>query len=85
GLKVENPPKKLQNSGETMAHLKTIWQILETTPGFEPMKLVPVASQLLVNPATHQMGQQVAEGLIQKVIARFIRNWALDLEIRKVS
>jgi hypothetical protein len=42
------------------------------------MKLVPVLSQLIINPETHRMGQQVAEGLAQKAIARLIRNVVLE-------
>ncbi|MEB3247950.1 MAG: AarF/ABC1/UbiB kinase family protein, partial [Merismopediaceae bacterium] len=59
---------------------RTIWELLQTTPGFDPMKLVPVTTQLLTNPATHHLGQQIAEGLLQKAIARLIRNWALAWE-----
>ncbi|MFM8294681.1 MAG: ABC1 kinase family protein [Microcystaceae cyanobacterium] len=80
GLKPTKPPQDLQVSGETMTHLRTIWELLQTTPGFDPMKLVPVTTQLLTNPATHNMGQQIAEGLLQKAIARLIRNWALAWE-----
>jgi predicted unusual protein kinase regulating ubiquinone biosynthesis (AarF/ABC1/UbiB family) len=72
-------PPKIDDNPKTIEHLKNIWQILETTPGFDPMKLVPVISQLLVNPTTHQMGKQIAEGLLQKAIARLIRAWALEL------
>ncbi len=80
GLKPTKPPQDLQVSSETMAHLRTIWELLQTTPGFDPMKLVPVATQLLTNPTTHRLGQQIAEGLLQKAIARLIRNWALAWE-----
>lgn len=37
-------------------------------------------SQIIVNPTSRRMGQQVAEGLLQKAIARVIRQWALALE-----
>ncbi|MFM7578924.1 MAG: AarF/ABC1/UbiB kinase family protein, partial [Microcystaceae cyanobacterium] len=80
GLKPTKPPQDLQVSGETMTHLRTIWELLQTTPGFDPMKLVPVTTQLLTNPVTHHLGQQIAEGLLQKAIARLIRNWALAWE-----
>ncbi|MFM7572570.1 MAG: ABC1 kinase family protein [Snowella sp.] len=72
-------PSKIDDNPQTLEHLKNVWQILETTPGFDPMKLVPVISQLLLNPTTHQMGKQIAEGLLQKAIARLIRTWALEL------
>ncbi len=41
---------------------------------------MPVLSQLITNPETHKMGQQVAEGLVQKAIARLIRNLVLEWE-----
>ncbi len=58
---------------ETWEHLQTLWQILKETPGFDPLKFVPVLSKVLVNPTSRQMGQQIAEGLLQKAIARLIR------------
>ncbi len=68
------------NQPETWQHLQNIWQILKDTPGFDPLKLVPVLSQIIVNPTSRQMGQQVAEGLLQRAIARLIRQWALALD-----
>ena len=65
---------------ETWQHLQNIWQILKETPGFDPVKFVPVFSQAIVDPTSRQMGQQVAEGLLQKAIARLIRHWALALD-----
>ena len=70
----------LTTEPETWEHLQTIWQILKETPGFDPVKFVPVLSKVLLNPTSRQMGQQVAEGLLQKAIARLIRDWALALE-----
>lgn len=65
---------------ETWQHLQNLWQILKETPGFDPLKFVPVLSQIIVNPTSRRMGQQVAEGLLQRAIARVIRQWALALE-----
>ena len=78
GLALPQKPVELQDNTQTLDHLKNLWQILRTTPGFEPMKLVPVLSQLVTNPETHKMGQQVAEGLAQKAIARLIRSLVLE-------
>jgi hypothetical protein len=78
GLALQERPIELQDNAKTFEHLKSIWQILRNTPGFEPMKLVPVLSKLITNPETHRMGQQVAEGLAQKAIARLIRNVVLE-------
>ncbi len=78
GLAVPNTPVELQTQTKTFDHLKVIWQILRNTRGFDPMKLVPVLTKLLMNPETQRMGQQIAEGLIQKAIARLIRTLVLE-------
>ncbi len=54
-------------------HIKRIWEILKETPGFDPMQLVPIIPQLLLKPETQRMGQKIAGGLAQRVIARMIR------------
>lgn len=61
-----------QNSLE---HLKRIFSILQDTPGFDPMRLLPVLMQLLVRPETQQMGRQIASGLLQRNVARLIREF----------
>jgi predicted unusual protein kinase regulating ubiquinone biosynthesis (AarF/ABC1/UbiB family) len=78
GLALQEKPMELQDNAQTFDHLKNIWRILRNTPGFEPTKLIPVLSQLITNPESHRMGQQVAEGLAQKAIARLIRNVVLE-------
>ncbi|QUS60506.1 AarF/ABC1/UbiB kinase family protein [Synechocystis sp. PCC 7339] len=74
------PQPAIAQQEETWQHLQNLWQILKDTPGFDPLKFVPVLSQIIVNPTSRQMGQQVAEGLLQRAIARVIRQWALALE-----
>jgi hypothetical protein len=59
-----------QNSVE---HLKRIFSILQDTPGFDPMQLLPIFMQLLTRPETQRMGQQIASGLVQRTVARLIR------------
>jgi predicted unusual protein kinase regulating ubiquinone biosynthesis (AarF/ABC1/UbiB family) len=75
-----SPPVPFADEPQTWQHLQTVWQILKETPGFDPIKFVPVFSQLIVDPTSRRMGQQVAEGLLQKAIARLIRHWALALD-----
>lgn len=58
---------------QSAEHIKRIWEILKETPGFDPMQLVPVIPQLLMKPETQRMGQKIAGGLAQRVIARMIR------------
>jgi hypothetical protein len=63
---------------QSTEHIKRIWQILKETPGFDPMQLVPVIPQLLMKPETQRMGQKIAGGLAQRVIARMIREALLQ-------
>jgi hypothetical protein len=80
GLAVQETPTELLDNTQSLQHLKNIWGILQDTQGFDPMRLVPLLAKLVTKPETHLMGQQVMEGLVQKAIARFIRNWVLELE-----
>ncbi len=82
GLVTPRPSSSLVANPQTDSweHLKNVWQILESTPGFDPMKLVPVMTKLVTNPTSAQMGQQIVEGLLQRAIARLIRHWAMALD-----
>ncbi|MGL5877897.1 MAG: ABC1 kinase family protein [Xenococcaceae cyanobacterium] len=80
GLTVQETPIDLKDTSKTFEHLKNISNILRTTPGFDPNHLVPLLAQLIVKPETQQLGQKVAEGLAQKLVARVIRNLLLKLE-----
>ncbi|MEB3161281.1 MAG: AarF/ABC1/UbiB kinase family protein, partial [Synechocystis sp.] len=79
-IAVAQPKAPFADDPETWQHLQNVWQILKETPGFDPVKFVPVFSQLIIDPTSRRMGQQVAEGLLQKAIARLIRQWALALD-----
>ena len=63
---------------QSAEHIKRIWEILKDTPGFDPMQLVPVIPQLLLKPETQRMGQKIAGGLAQRLIARMIREALLN-------
>ncbi len=80
GLAVQETPPDLRDNSQTTEHLKNILEILQNTPGFDPMHLVPVVTKLLVKPETQQMGQRIVEGLMQKAVARLIRNLLLELD-----
>jgi predicted unusual protein kinase regulating ubiquinone biosynthesis (AarF/ABC1/UbiB family) len=80
GLAVQETPPDLRDNSQSIEHLKNILRILQETPGFDPMHLLPVLTQLITKPETQQMGQKIAEGLVQKAIARFIRSLLLDPE-----
>ncbi|MDJ0732141.1 MAG: AarF/ABC1/UbiB kinase family protein [Crocosphaera sp.] len=80
GLAVQETPQDLQDKSDSVEHLKNILQILQNTPGFDPMKIVPLVMKLLGKPETQQMSQKIAEGLIQKLVARLIRNLLLEID-----
>ncbi|BBA80012.1 ABC transporter [cyanobacterium endosymbiont of Rhopalodia gibberula] len=80
GLAVRETPSDLSNNAQTTEHLKNILQILQDTPGFDPIHLVPIATKLLVKPEIQQMGREIVEGLMQKAVARLIRNLLLELD-----
>jgi predicted unusual protein kinase regulating ubiquinone biosynthesis (AarF/ABC1/UbiB family) len=78
GLAVQETPSELRKNSQTSEHLKNIWTILQDTPGFDSSRLVTLLVQLLSKPETQEMGQKVAEGLLQKAIARFIRHFFIE-------
>jgi predicted unusual protein kinase regulating ubiquinone biosynthesis (AarF/ABC1/UbiB family) len=69
----KKPSVTTVENAQTAEHLKRIWEILQDTPGFDPMQLVPLVPQLLMKPETQRMGQKIAGGLAQRAIARLIR------------
>ncbi|MGK7939928.1 MAG: ABC1 kinase family protein [Crocosphaera sp.] len=85
GLAVQETPQELQDKNESMEHLKNILEILQKTPGFDPMQIVPLVMKLLGKPETQQMGQKIAEGLMQKLVTRLIRNLLLEIDQPKVN
>ncbi len=57
-----------------LVHIQNIWRILQETPDFDPMFILPLIPKVLIKPETQQLGQKIAEGLLQRIAARFIRN-----------
>lgn len=80
GMAVQETPAQLRQNSKSVEHIQNIWRILQDTPGFDPMRLVPVIAKLLTKPETQHMGQKIAEGLLQKIIARSIRTVLLEEE-----
>ncbi len=85
GLSLQETPPELRDNSQSLEHLKNIFKILQETPGFDPMRLIPVLAQLLVKPETQQMGQKIAEGLAQKALTRLIRTLLLESDIPELS
>ncbi len=61
----------------TLDHVARIIDLLRETPGFDPLRFVPLVPRILAKPETHQLGQQIVGGLAQRVAARMIRELLL--------
>lgn len=59
-------------------HLRSLWQILQSSPGFEPRRLLPLISRLLLRPETSQFAQYVARRVGERFLTRWLRQWALS-------
>ncbi|MGJ3250092.1 MAG: ABC1 kinase family protein [Elainellaceae cyanobacterium] len=78
GLDGKNTPARpVEDDQSNVAHIRRIIGILQETPGFDPLQLVNLMSRLATKPEVHQMGQEIAGGLAQRAIARFIREFLL--------
>lgn len=67
------PSMKNYQGQQSIEHIQRIWEILESTPGFDRMELLQTLPGLLTKPEMQKMGQQVAGGLTQRAIARIVR------------
>jgi len=78
GLAVQETPIEFRQDSYTMTHLKNIVGILQQTPGFNPTRLVSIVAKIITKPETQIIGQQVAEGLAQKMAVRLIRTLLVE-------
>ncbi|WP_373478902.1 ABC1 kinase family protein [Geminocystis sp.] len=62
----------------SMVHITNVLQILQETEGYDPLKLIPIITNIIQNNETQKLGQKIAGGLAQKATARLIRNILLD-------
>jgi predicted unusual protein kinase regulating ubiquinone biosynthesis (AarF/ABC1/UbiB family) len=70
---------------KNLDHILRILKILQETPGFDPLRLLPLIPRLLSKPETHQLGQKVVAGLTQRAIARLIREFLLSEQTPSTS
>ncbi|MBV9388877.1 MAG: AarF/ABC1/UbiB kinase family protein [Chroococcidiopsidaceae cyanobacterium CP_BM_ER_R8_30] len=78
GLTVNETPSLTVEQQQTLDHIKRIWDILQETPGFDPMQLAPQLPQLLLKPEVQRLGQQLAGRFAQRTVARLIREMIAD-------
>jgi len=64
--------------GSNLEQIQRIADILKDSPGFDPLRLLSYVPRLLSHPAFHKMGQQVGSQLLQRAIARLIREFFLS-------
>jgi predicted unusual protein kinase regulating ubiquinone biosynthesis (AarF/ABC1/UbiB family) len=72
---INETPSASVEQQQTLDHIKRIFNILQETRGFDAGQLVPQLAQLIVNPGVQRLGQQVTSLLVQKAIARLIREF----------
>ncbi len=72
GFTVEEPLPTSDND-EIISQIQRIWAILVETEGFDPNQVLAVLPKLLFKPEAQDLGQRVANGVLQKALARFIR------------
>ncbi|MEL6221497.1 MAG: AarF/ABC1/UbiB kinase family protein [Cyanobacteria bacterium J06627_8] len=65
----------------SLEHIVQILEILRDTPSFEPKILLDLIPQLFNKPEFHQMNRTIASRLVQRAIARFIREFFLTDEL----
>ena len=66
------------NNQDTWNHLNNILQILQETDGYDPLKLIPIITDIVQNRETQRLGRKIAGGLAEKATARLIRTWLLE-------
>ena len=65
------------NTTNNLDHIMRILGILRETPGFDPKTVLELVPQLFRKSEFHHMNQEIVSGLLQRAIARFIRDFFL--------
>ncbi|MBD2393034.1 AarF/ABC1/UbiB kinase family protein [Cyanobacterium aponinum FACHB-4101] len=66
------------SNDESFERLMNIVKILQETDGYDPLKLIPVVTNIIQNKETQKLGQKIAGGLAEKATARLIRSLLLE-------
>ncbi len=80
---VNQTPKASTEQQQTLDHIKRILGILQQSPGFDPAKLGSQVVEVIFNPGVQRLGQQMTAQLMQKFIARVIRDLLAEEEVNK--
>lgn len=66
------------NTSDTWSHLNNVLQILQETDGYDPLKLIPIITNIVQNRETQKLGRRIAGSLAEKATVRLIRTWLLE-------
>lgn len=59
-------------------HLRSLWNILQGVPGFEPRRFLPLVSQMVFRPETGQFAQHVVRRWSERFLSRWLRGLVLN-------
>lgn len=79
------PPTLSPESQKNLEHIQRIWAIVQETPGFDPLRLLPLVPRFLFRSETQALGQRIAGGLAQRAIARLVREFLLKEEPKPIE
>jgi len=60
---------------KTFEQMKRIWTLVQSSPGADPAQTRGMVLSILTKPGAYEFIQTIAQGLTQKAIARFTRQW----------
>ncbi len=72
---ITNPAATTQSPQANWEHVIRILKILRDTPGFNPATVAAILPKLVVEPEARGLGRRVVSGVVQRGIARLIREF----------
>ena len=86
GIAAVNPtPKATVEQQQTLEHIKRIVGLLQQSSDFDPAKLASQIVEVMFNPGVQRLGQQITAQLLQKFIARVIRDLLTEEEVNNLT
>jgi predicted unusual protein kinase regulating ubiquinone biosynthesis (AarF/ABC1/UbiB family) len=82
---INETPAATDEQQQTLEHIKRILNILRETRGFDPAQLAPQVVQIVLNPGVQRLGQQIAGQLLQKAVARLVRELLVVEEVEEIQ
>lgn len=82
---VNQTPKATIEQQQTLEHIKRILGLLQQSSDFDPAKLGSQIVEAIFNPGVQRLGQQMTAQLMQKFIARLIRDLLTEEEVNNLK